>query len=106
LKAATPGWTTEVALCSGLTGEGIHEAWQLIQKFYGQLEPGGVINKRRQQQSLEWLSGLVHDELVRRFYHDPKVKERLAQLQQQLLRGETTPVRAARELLDAYRRTV
>jgi LAO/AO transport system kinase len=103
LQAATPGWTTEVALCSSLTGEGIPEAWQVIQRFFGQLKPAGVIAKRRQQQSVEWLSNLVQDELVRRFYHSPAVKERLALLQRQLLSGETTAVRAARELLDAFR---
>ncbi|HZR16556.1 MAG TPA: methylmalonyl Co-A mutase-associated GTPase MeaB [Verrucomicrobiae bacterium] len=102
LQAATPGWTTEVGLCSGLTGEGIPETWQLILRFYSQLEPAGVISKRRQQQSLEWLSSLVQDELLRRFYRAPKVKERLVALQQQVLLGQTTPVRAARELLEAF----
>jgi LAO/AO transport system kinase len=102
LQSATPGWTTEVALCSGLTGEGIPEAWQLIQKFYRQLEATNFIGKRRQQQSLEWLSALVQDELLRRFYHDPRVKERLAGLQQQLLAGTTTAVLAARELLKTF----
>ena len=104
LQPATPGWTTEVALCSGLTGQGIPEAWLLIQKFYGQLEPAGTIAKRRQQQALEWLSNLLHDELLRRFYHHPTVKARLAVLQQQLLSGSTTAYQAAQELLDAYRR--
>jgi LAO/AO transport system kinase len=103
LPAATSGWTTEVALCSGLTGEGIPEAWQFIQRFFQQFEPAGIIAKRRHQQSLEWLSSLVQDELLRRFYHDPKVKGRLAELQQKVLRGDVTAVRAAQELLEGYR---
>jgi LAO/AO transport system kinase len=102
LQAATPKWTTQVALCSGLTGDGIPETWQLIERFYSQLEPQGVISKRRQEQSLEWLSNLVHDELLRRFYHDSKVKALLPALQQALLRGDTTAVRAAQELLDSF----
>jgi LAO/AO transport system kinase len=102
LQAATPGWTTEIALCSGLTGEGIPEAWWFIEKFFQQLEPCGTIAKRRQQQSIEWLSSLVQDELLRRFYQDPKVRERLAGLQQQVLNGALTPVLAARELMDRF----
>lgn len=102
LQSSNSGWTTEVSLCSGLTGEGIPETWKLIERFYDQFEPAGLIAKRRQQQSLEWLSSLVHDELLRRFYHDPKVKTRLAALQQALLRGDTTAVLAARELLGSY----
>ena len=102
LTGPTTDWTTEVALCSGLTGEGIPEAWQLIQRFFHQFEPNGVIVKRRQQQSLDWLFTLVQDELLRRFYHDPKIKGRLAELKQQLLRGDITAVRAAEDLLDGY----
>ena len=102
LQSATPGWKTEVSLCSALTGEGIPEAWELIQRFYRQMEPAGVIAKRRQQQSLDWLADLIRDELLRRFYHHPKVKAQLAPLQQALLRGDTTAVRAARELLDIF----
>jgi LAO/AO transport system kinase len=102
LQAATPGWATEVGLCSGLTGEGIAEIWQIILRFYSQLEPSGVISKRRQQQSLEWMSSLVQDELLRRFYREPRIKERMGSLQQQVLRGEITPVRAARELLETF----
>ena len=99
LQTATPGWKTQVSLCSGLTGEGVPEAWKLIERFYDQFEPAGIIAKRRQLQSLEWMSSLVQDELLRRFYHNPKVKSRLAELQQAILRGETTPLLAARELL-------
>jgi LAO/AO transport system kinase len=102
LQAATPGWTTEIALCSGLTGEGIPEAWSLIQKFFAQLGAQGVIPQRRQQQSIEWLSSLVQDELTRRFFQDPKVRQRLAALQKQVLAGSTTAVLAARELMHAF----
>jgi LAO/AO transport system kinase len=100
LESATPGWKTDVSLCSGLTGQGIPQTWELIERFYRQFEPAGLIAKRRQQQSLEWFSSLVNDELLRRFYHDTHVKERLAALQQAILRGDTTPVRAAKELLE------
>jgi LAO/AO transport system kinase len=102
LQPATPGWRTEVSLCSGLTGQGVPETWKMVERFYVQFEPSGLIAKRRQQQSLEWLSTLVNDELLRRFYHDPRVKTRLAALQQALLRGDTTAVLAARELLGSY----
>lgn len=102
LQSATPDWKTEVALCSGLTGEGVPEVWNLIERFYDKFELSGVIAKRRQQQSLEWLSSLVRDELLRRFYHDPKVKTQLAGLQQAILRGEMTAVSAAKQLLARY----
>lgn len=102
LQPATPEWKTEVGLCSGLTGEGIPQLWERIQKFYRELEPKGVIGCRRQQQSLDWLSDLIYEGLRRQFYRDPAVKERLPAVQGALARGEITAVRAAEELLALY----
>ena len=102
LQPATPGWKTEVALVSGLTGEGVPEAWERIAKFYAELEPKGIIAKRRQQQTLEWLGALIHDELRRRFDHDPRVIAKLPELRRALLKGEITAVRAAQVLLAAH----
>jgi LAO/AO transport system kinase len=99
---ATPDWKTEVALCSGLTGEGLPQVWERIEAFYAALEPKGIIGRRRQQQTLEWLNDLIRAELQRRFDRDPKVIAKLPGLQQALLRGEITAVRAANDLLEAH----
>jgi LAO/AO transport system kinase len=101
-QPATPGWKTEVALCSALTGEGVPEAWARIENFYGELEPKGVIARRREQQTGEWLADLIRDELHRRFYHDPIVKARLPELQEALRRGEITAAQAAKKLLTEH----
>jgi LAO/AO transport system kinase len=102
LQPATLQWRTPVALSSGLTGQGIPEVWETIDRFYRELEPAGVISNRRQEQLLEWLSDLVNDELRRHFFRDPRVAALLPSLRKQLLGGETTAVRAARDLLAAY----
>jgi LAO/AO transport system kinase len=99
-QPATPKWKTSAALASGLTGQGIPELWETIERFYRELEPTGVITRRRQQQLLEWFSDLIGDELQRQFYQDPRVKSRLPVLQEEVLRGVITAVRAARELLE------
>jgi LAO/AO transport system kinase len=101
LQPTTPGWTTEVGLCSGLTGEGIPEIWGVIQQYFSRFQPAGIIDKRRQQQSLEWFSALIEDELLRRFYRDPHVQERLSALRHQVLQAQSTPVRASRDLLES-----
>ena len=102
LQPATAEWPTEVLLCAGLTDEGIPEIWAHIEKFYATLAPRGVIARRRQEQSLNWLDDLIQDELKRGFYHDPRVRTRLPDTRQALLRGEITAVRAAESLLAAH----
>lgn len=101
-QTATSGWKTEVGLCSGLTGEGVPQTWERIERFFRELEPKGVIAKRREQQTLDWLSDLLHDELRRRFYQDRRVTTRLSAVREALLRGEMTVVRAAQVLLEAH----
>jgi LAO/AO transport system kinase len=99
-QPATPGWKTEVSVCSAQTGEGVSEAWERIEKFYSELEPKGVIARRREQQAGEWLSDLIREELQRRFYQDPRVKTKLPGLQESVLRGQLTAMQAARMVLD------
>ncbi len=99
MQPATPTWKSEAALCSALTGEGISELWECIDRFYRELEPKGIIARRRQEQALDWLTDLIHNELQRSFYSDPRVTARMPALQGALLRGEITAVRAAQTLL-------
>lgn len=99
LQPATPGWKTEAALCSARTGEGVPQVWQRMELFFRELEPKGVIAKRRQQQAVDWLRDLIRDELQRRFDHHPHVQAHFLGLGESLLRGEITAVSAARMLL-------
>jgi LAO/AO transport system kinase len=99
LQPATPGWKTEAALCSARTGEGVPQVWQRIEKFFRELEPKGVIAKRRQEQAVDWLTDLIRDELQGRFNHHPRVQARFPEIRKSLLRGEITVVSAARILL-------
>ena len=102
LQPATPGWKAEAALCSARTGEGVPQVWERIERFFRELEAKGVIANRRQQQTVEWLTDLIHDELQRRFDHHPRVQARLPGLRESLLRGEITAVSAARLLLAEF----
>jgi LAO/AO transport system kinase len=103
LQSATPGWKTEVLLCAGLTGEGVPELWEKVEKFYAELAPSGVLGRRRQEQALTWLEKLIQEELQRSFHEDPRVRARLPEVRQALIRGECTAVRAAAELLALHR---
>jgi LAO/AO transport system kinase len=102
LQPATPGWKAQAALCSARTGEGIPQAWQRMEQFFRQLEPQGLIAKRRQQQAVDWLADLIRAELQRRFDQHPRVQARLPALRSALLRGEITAVSAARDLFAEF----
>lgn len=98
----TPGWKTEVALCSALTAEGIPQFWERVEEFFREQQAKGFITQRRQGQLVEWMASLIDDELRRRFEHNRAVVDATPAVEQALLRGELTAVRAARALLEAY----
>jgi len=101
-QSITPGWTTEVALCSGQTGEGLADVWQQIKRFYSELEPRGIIASRRRQQMLDWLAELLRDELLRRFDEDPRVQLRRREVEDSVLKASLTVPQAVAALLAAH----
>ncbi len=102
LSSATPGWRTEVGLCSGRTGEGVLDAWATVERFYAQLGPAGVIAVRRREQMVRWLDDLVRDGLLARFQRDPAIRDLRPVLDRAILDGEITVVQAAMRLLDTF----
>lgn len=102
LAPATPGWPPPVALASGLTGEGIPEIWDVVERFYAELEPRGTLAERRRDQARRWFDELVGEALLERFRRDPVVRRTRPMLEQAVAANATTPVRAARALIEAY----
>src|ERR1700738_1629794 len=49
LRSPTAGWTPEVATCSALTGEGVVEVWQTIERFRQAVGEKGILHRRGQQ---------------------------------------------------------
>src|SRR3981081_3498663 len=49
LRSPTVGWTPEVATCSALTGEGVVEVWQTIERFRQAVGEKGIVQRRGAQ---------------------------------------------------------
>ena len=97
------GWTPVVLTCSALENRGIGEVWQMILDHLAQQEAEGHLQRRRQAHALTWMQELISSGLSEVFHNAPSVQERLARLEHSVRVGTTTPVRAARELLEVYR---
>ncbi len=105
MTPTTEHWTTPVNLSSAMTGEGIPELWQLVQRFYNELEPLQVLRQRRQEQSAQWLHDLIRETLESGFYHHPRVKLARPEIERRLLHGELTAPQAAHALLELSQAT-
>ncbi len=99
---AAGGWMPPVLLCSAQTGVGMTEIWECIlrhEKF--QLEKG-LREEQRREQALAAMKQLVSGELEAALRRDPKIAERLPEIEQQVRDGKITAFAAARMLLSEF----
>ena len=103
LRPLSPSWSPRVLSASALTGEGIPEVWEMVCAQRRALEASGEAQQRRREQARAWMWTLVEDGLERAFRQHPGVAGRIEQLEREVEASKTTPARAARVLLDAFR---
>jgi LAO/AO transport system kinase len=101
LTPATPGWKPPVRTCSALTGAGIVEIWQEIERFRDELTASGVFANRRREQARDWLYTLIDEQLRTLFFAHPIVRERLPTLEQAVVEGTLPVVSAVQQLIAA-----
>ncbi|WP_096202193.1 methylmalonyl Co-A mutase-associated GTPase MeaB [Bacillus sp. FJAT-45350] len=104
LQPATEGWETQAYTVSALTGEGVPDIWEVINKYKDTTMASGLFEERRRNQTLDWVHSLIEEQLKASFYNNPTVKEKLPDVQQLLLQGKTSPTLAVQQLLDLYQK--
>jgi LAO/AO transport system kinase len=102
LMPARVDWRPPVATCSALNGEGIPEAWAVIERFREQTQESGTFEEQRREQSLGWLRSLVDEHLRARFYAHPGVARALPDVQRRLAEGSLPATSAVTELIETY----
>ncbi|GAB4427352.1 MAG: methylmalonyl Co-A mutase-associated GTPase MeaB [Anaerolineae bacterium] len=102
LAPATEGWQSKAYICSAMTGMGITEIWEVIERFRAQTGESGVFTRRRQAQAVDWMKAMIEEHLRSRFFNNPAVKHRLPQVEAAVVGGELPVTAAAQLLLDVF----
>jgi LAO/AO transport system kinase len=102
LRPASPNWTPEVLLASALEGTGIAEVWQAISRYRGKMTASGELKARRARQAKGWMWSEVTETLETALRTHKGVRAKVATLEAQVAKGETTPSQAAHALLSAF----
>ena len=92
-------WSPVVTTSSAVTGQGVPEVWDVVQRYVQQTQESGYFQRRRQEQNLHWLHETIRETLATRFYQRPDVAQRLPDMQQQVMDGRKSAFGAAEELL-------
>jgi len=102
LHPYTEGWTTKAVMGSAVTRDGVPELWERIRNFHTQTAESGVFERRRREQNLDWMHELLDEALRRRLLSHTAMQEKLKQVSGAVARGESPPVRAVEELVQAW----
>jgi LAO/AO transport system kinase len=102
MSDASPHWHPPVVTCSGLTGEGLRELWERIEKHQRLMTGNGEREARRVSQRFMWLSAQIQDRLQTRFYGDEAVTALMPGIRSDLQDGKTTVSAAVDRLLAAF----
>jgi LAO/AO transport system kinase len=101
---AGEGEPPAVLLGSSVTGKGLPELWQTIERQLTARRADGRFAERRAHQAGEWLESAVRERLLAEFLAEPAVQQAMATAHEQVARGTLLPTAAARRLL-AMRRS-
>ena len=96
------GWKVPVVTCSGLSGEGLDELWQHVQRHREQACASGSFDEHRRAQLIRWTWQMVDDELADALRRHPAVAALVPELERQVHAGELTATLAAQRILEAF----
>ena len=97
------GWLPAVLQCSGLSGQGVPEIWDAIERFRDAAADSGRLAGRRADQALAWLGDELSQGLLDWLAGDEGLARQLGAAQAAVRAGTTLPPAAARGLLAALR---
>lgn len=102
LRPKWQAWSTEVLACSAITGSGVSEVWDAVERFRASVIADGELAAARATQATAWLWSEIGDTLLERFRSHPKITARLTSIEAEVAEGRISPGRAATELLDTF----
>lgn len=93
------GWQPPVLSCSALSKNGLKEIEQVIENYF--IQQQSTLQKRRDQQGLEWMWQLIHDGLKEAFLERLTPQE-IQGAEKEVLQHAATPMEVAKKLLSKF----
>ncbi|MEY2434204.1 MAG: GTPase [Acidimicrobiaceae bacterium] len=94
-------WEPTVVMASGITGEGVAELAEAIDRHRAALDATGALARRRAEQATRALWAELQDRLLARFRDDTDLQARARALEAEVAAGRLAPAAAAAALLSS-----
>ena len=98
------GWIPQTGTCSSLTGEGMEQVWKIIEDYRLHAATKGWLDENRRQQSVYWMDETISEQVKALFFSDPAIKAAYGRLTEELKNGRITSYKAAKELLQLFKK--
>lgn len=92
-------WSPPVLTISARENLGLDELWAKILEHRDKMTASGEFDVRRQSQAVAWMRDMLGDRVMAALTANPKVAERLPQLEAQVRAGRLLPTLAVEEVL-------
>lgn len=102
LKPRLASWEVPVLPVSALHQKGIKEVWGEVKKYRKLIQEDGELQKKRQQQSVDWLWRETGDILLSKLNAEEQLVPKLNDLQQHVRDGKIAPSVAARMVAEEF----
>lgn len=96
------GWRPNVYTCSSVTGQGIHEVWEDVERYIGFTKQNGYFSRNRRRQNKYWMYETINKELEEGFFRNPVIEGSVYDYEQSVEEDKMSPFTAAKELLVKY----
>ena len=100
VNPASKHWSPKVLTCSALEKTGIESVWSTVLEHNEIFKKSGALDKKRHEQSIEWMWTIIKDGINRHFTTLPEVKSLIKELESEIHSDTQTPANAAKQVLN------
>ena len=102
MQPRTREWSVPVKTVSAIEGKGMDEIWAAAQKYRAIVTQNNGLSLRRGLQAKEWLWDEVSESLTGKLKRHPKLKDRVSELELDVVDQKVPAAVAATELVDLF----
>jgi LAO/AO transport system kinase len=99
------GWSPVVSTASAIKNIGISNVWDEIEKFKKLVDENGYFKKNRNHQQIQWMYNNINEELKQLFYGSKNISEQLKTLEKEIISAKISPVKAAQNILEKFKKS-
>jgi LAO/AO transport system kinase len=102
LHPASPHWKPEVFAVSALAGSNIDRVWRTVARYRRVMTEAGALTARRAEQARAALWAEIGAGLLEQLQLSPVLRDRLPEIEAEVMDGRAAPAVAGRRLLEAF----